>query len=106
MKTCIRLTIALAILAPTGIAVADDSATVKVFQDKCAMCHGADGAGQTPMGKHLNVKAWSDGKTLNALSDADVGKEIHLGKADMPGFTALAGDQLKALVDYVRTFQR
>jgi len=33
-------------------------------------------------------------------------KEIHIGQALMPGFTTLSVDQLKALVDYARTFQR
>jgi mono/diheme cytochrome c family protein len=40
------------------------------------------------------------------LSDADISTEIHVGKALMPGFAAIASDQVKALVDYVRTFQR
>ena len=27
-----------------------------LFKAKCAMCHGPDGAGNTPMGKKLNVR--------------------------------------------------
>jgi len=52
------------------------------------------------------MKDWSDGKMLNALSDAEITTEIRVGKALMPGFAALTADQLKALVVYVRTFQR
>lgn len=106
MNKQIQLAITLAVLAIAGVAGADDSATVKVFQDKCATCHGADGKARTPMGKQLNIKDWNDGKTLNSLSDADISKEIKVGKALMPGYPELSVDQLKALVDYVRTFQR
>ena len=58
------------------------------------------------MGKTLNMKDWSDGKTLNLMSDTDVGTEIHVGKQSMPGFTQLSNDQVKALVEYIRTFQK
>ncbi len=67
---------------------------------------GPDGKAHTGMGKQLTMKDWSDGKMLNALSDAEITTEIRVGKALMPGFAALTADQLKALVVYVRTFQR
>ncbi len=96
----------LAVLAIASSAGADDSATIKLFGEKCAMCHGPDGKAHTGMGKQLTMKDWSDGKTLKALSDEEISKEIHVGKALMPGFTTLTVDQLKAMVEYVRTFQR
>lgn len=36
-------------------AYADDAAGAATFKAKCAMCHGADGAGKTPMGAKLSI---------------------------------------------------
>jgi mono/diheme cytochrome c family protein len=105
MKSFIRTSLALFTFATAHVATADDVAT-KVYAEQCAMCHGPDGKGQTAMGKTLNIKDWSDGKTLNQMSDGDIGKEIHVGKQLMPGFTKLAVDQLKVLIEYIRGFQK
>jgi mono/diheme cytochrome c family protein len=105
MKTLVQTTLALFAFAISHVAAADDAAT-KMYASQCAMCHGPDGKGQTVMGKKLNIKDWSDGKTLNQMTDADVTTEIHVGKQLMPGFTQLSGDQIKALIEYIRTFQK
>ena len=38
---------------------ADDS-VVKLYQTKCAACHGADGGGNTSVGKALKLKDFRD----------------------------------------------
>jgi len=91
--------------ARTGVA-GDETATVKAFTEQCAMCHGADGSGRSAMGKKLKIKDWHDGKTLNSMTDADGLKVIRSGKELMPGFPELTEDQLKAMLEYVRTFQK
>jgi mono/diheme cytochrome c family protein len=105
MKSLVRTTLALFTLAMAQVAIADDAAT-KIYTEQCAMCHGPDGKARTATGKMLNMKDWSDGKTLNVMSDTDVGTEIHVGKQSMPGFAQLSNDQIKALVQYIRSFQK
>jgi mono/diheme cytochrome c family protein len=107
MKSRVRTTLALLLFmfGTAHVAAADDAAS-KVYTDQCAMCHGPDGKARTAMAKSLNMKDWSDGKTLNQMSDADIGNEIHAGKQSMPGFTQFPDEQIKALVAYIRTFQK
>ncbi len=51
-KTMKRTLIALLIAAPAwGDAGPDGGA---IYKANCAMCHGPDGKGQTPVGKSLN----------------------------------------------------
>lgn len=105
-----RNVLALALLASTSPARADEAATVKLFKAQCATCHGLDGKGQTTAGKKVGTKDWSDPKVLKPLSDADVVKAIKTGKSEggkelMPSFAKLGDDKIKELVAYIRRFQ-
>ena len=105
MQPLRRTTLALVTFTTLHVATAD-VATVKVYADQCAVCHGADGKGQTPMGKKLKVSDWGDGKTLDRMTDTALASEIRVGKLAMPGYPKLDDDQLKAMVEYVRSFQK
>ncbi len=98
MKKLAILLAAALILSFTSAAFAEDGAAL--YKSKmCAACHGADGAGKTP----LNTA------DVQKLSDADLAKTIADGKPPkMPGFKAkgLTDDQIKALVSYIRTFKK
>ena len=52
MKKTLTCSLLLALALPV-VAFADGAA---IFKTKCAPCHGADGSGQTPVGKNLKVK--------------------------------------------------
>lgn len=112
MKTLLQATLALATFATPLLAYADDAATIKVFKAQCATCHGIDGKGHTTPGKQFNMKDWGDGKTLDKLSDGEVDKMIRGGnvgddgKERMPAFAKLGDAQIKALIAYIRTFQK
>ena len=73
------------------------------YKAKCAMCHGADGKGETPTGKAMKVKDFA-AEDVQKMSDADLSAAISNGKAKMPAFKTLAPDQVKDLVAYVRAF--
>lgn len=103
MTKLIRLTIAFALIASGGLAAAD---TAKDYGEKCASCHGVDGKAQTAMGKKLGISDWTDGKTLKAMSDADLTKMIQVGKKLMPGYPTLSADAVKSMVAYVRMLQK
>ncbi len=73
-----------------------------LFKAKCAACHGADGGGNTAVGKSLK---------LRDLRSADVQKQtneeltaiITNGKGGMPAYKdKLTGDQIKELVAHIR----
>ena len=64
----------------SGVAVrAADDATVKLYQAKCAACHGPDGSGNTPVGKALKLKDIRDPE-VQKMSDADLTTLVAKGK--------------------------
>jgi mono/diheme cytochrome c family protein len=73
-----------------------------VYKSKCAMCHGPDGAGQTPTGKTMKVRDLRSADVQKA-SDTDLAKVIADGKAKMPAYKGkLTPEEIKALVTYIR----
>lgn len=105
MKPLLWITLVFGTGLTATSARADDAATAKVYASQCATCHGADGKGQTKVGKQIGTQDWSDPKTLKAMSDVDVEKIISVGKKMMPAYKKLGEPQIKALVAYIRTFQ-
>jgi mono/diheme cytochrome c family protein len=78
----------------------DDSAAL--YKSKCAACHGADGSGDTPMGKKLGVKPFSSPEVAKN-SDATWTEITNKGKGKMPAYAGkLTDDQIKGLVKYMR----
>ena len=82
------------------------------WENNCTKCHGADGKGQTKVGKKLNLKDYTDAKVQAEMKDEDMTKAIADGVADkagkekMKGFKAdLSADEIKDLVAYVRKFK-
>lgn len=56
------------------------------YLDNCAICHGADGAGQTARGKKLKLKDLRSAE-VQKLTDAQLTEIIAKGKGkDMPGY--------------------
>lgn len=80
-----------------------DNTAESTFKAKCAMCHGADGKGETPTGKSMKVKDFAS-EDVQKMSDADLSAAISGGKGKMPAYKTLTPDQVKDLVAYVRAF--
>ncbi|HTH41515.1 MAG TPA: cytochrome c, partial [Terracidiphilus sp.] len=77
-----------------------------VYKAKCAMCHGADGAGTTPAGKALKAASFKDAAVISA-SDADLHAAVTNGKGKMPASQGKLTDaQIKAVIGYVRSLQK
>ena len=77
-----------------------------LFKAKCAMCHGADGSGNTAMGKKFGIKDLSSADVQKA-SDADMTQIISKGKEKMPAYEGkLTKDQINELVKYIRTLKK
>ena len=73
------------------------------FQDEVSVCHGADGKGDTAVGKADNVRDLGSAD-VQKQSDADLSAVITNGKDKMPAYgKSLKPDQVKDLVAYIRS---
>jgi cytochrome c6 len=82
------------------------------WDNNCTKCHGADGKGQTKVGKKLSVKDYTDAKVQADLKDADMAKAIaegvkdKNGKEKMKGFAPdLTPAEITDLVAHIRKFK-
>ena len=82
------------------------------YEQQCTKCHGADGKGDTKMGKKLGVRDYSDAKVQADLKDEAITKAINEGVKDKDGkevmkaTEGLSDGDIKALVAYMRTFKK
>ena len=87
------------------------AADLKTNWDKhCLKCHGADGKGNTKMGKQSGVKDYTDPKVQAEMKDDNALKIIkegivEKGKKKMdPYADKLSEQEMKDLIAYMRTF--
>lgn len=109
MKKILLLTVALSATAMLSAAAADAKAN---YDKGCAKCHGKDGKGNTKMGQKAGVKDYTDPKVQAEMTDAAAIKAIKEGLKDKDGKVQmkpaedLSDADIKALVDYMRTFKK
>ncbi|WP_051979540.1 c-type cytochrome [Edaphobacter aggregans] len=76
------------------------------YKAKCAMCHAADGSGNTPAGKAMKANPFNSPDVVK-MSDAELIAVVTDGKAKMPGYKGKLTDaQIKDVVAYIRTLQK
>jgi cytochrome c6 len=77
-----------------------------LYKSKCADCHGADGKGQTAVGKADNIRDLGSAD-VQVQSDETIAGIIGNGKGKMPAYgKSLKPDQIKDLVAYIRTLKK
>ena len=109
MKRILTLSIAVMAVSALSAGAADAKAT---YEKDCAKCHGADGKGETRMGKKLNAKDYTDAKVQDELKDEAAFKAIKEGLKDKDGKKLmgpaedLSDDDIKGLVAYMRKFKK
>ena len=109
MKRIIMFAVVLGFTAALAASAAEPKET---WGASCARCHGADGKGQTNMGKRLGAKDYSDPAVQAALTDEAAFKAIKEGFKDKDGKTVmrpaenLSDSDIKGLVTYLRTFKK
>ena len=100
-----RLTAAaliLTLISATSAFAQDDAA---MYKSKCQSCHGADGKGETPVGKKIGVRDFHSPEASKG-TDAEWFDIIKKGKEKMPGYDGkLTDDQIKALVKFCRSLK-
>ena len=99
--------LAMFLVSPPTVS-ADDGAAL--FKQKCAVCHGQDGSGDTAMGKKKGIKALGS-EDVQKKSDADLTSQIADGGAKKEAAHAfkkkgLTDDQIKSLVSFVRSLKK
>lgn len=78
----------------------------ETFKAKCVSCHGADGSGNTAVGKAMKIKNLGSAE-VQGQSDAQLLEIISKGKGKMPAYEkSLGADKCKELVAYVRTLKK
>ena len=109
MKKILVLATVFGFAAVLNVSAADAKAN---WDSLCAKCHGADGKGDTKMGQKLGVKDMTDAKVQAELKDDAATKAIKEGLKDADGktqmkpFDTLSDDEVKALVQYVRSLKK
>jgi len=110
-----KKTLALSLLAAVFVAAAAicrAASAADNWDNNCAKCHGADGSGNTRIGKKLGVKDYTDAKVQADLKDADMFKAIKEGvtvdgKEKMKSFKDdLSDAEITDLVAYIRQMKK
>ena len=111
MKTCSKITTA-SVMLLLGAALGYAAPAAENWENSCAKCHGADGKGQTKVGKKLQLKDYTDAKVQAEMKDEDMIKATadgvfdKAGKERMKAFKdELSADEIKELVAYIRKFK-
>lgn len=79
----------------------------KLFNQKCAKCHGSDGAGQTVFGQIVSATDLTDPVWQDKVDDRQILNSITHGRGQMPSFgKKLSKEQITSLSDYVRAFRK
>ena len=105
MRTMTAL-VGLTALLFLGGAVRADNGGEAMYKTKCAVCHGADGKGETGVGKANKIRDLGSAD-VQAQSDDALAGIIGGGKGKMPAYSkSLKPEQIKDLVAYIRTLKK
>jgi mono/diheme cytochrome c family protein len=105
MKTWMMRTFMMTAVLALGAAGARAQDVAALYKAKCAVCHGADGKGDTPAGQKLGAKDFHS-PDVAKMSDAELFEITKKGKDKMPGYDGkITDDQIRELVKYVRSLK-
>ena len=97
---------ALTLFLSLPAAYADSQEGAALYKTKCAMCHGADGKGDTAMGKNLKLRDFAS-DDVQKVHDSEMKTLIENGKGKMPAFKGkLTDKQLGDVIQFVRTLKK
>ena len=104
MGKLVLLSIPVLLLMASSVRAQDSGAAL--FKSKCASCHGADGKGDTTVGKALKLRDLGS-DDVQKQTDAELTDITTNGKNKMPAYKGkLTDDQIKQLVAFMRTLKK
>lgn len=108
MKKILILSFATMVAGAVALHAEDVAAN---WEKHCQKCHGADGKGETKMGKKLGAKDMTTGEYQTNLKDDKAFTAIKDGVKDgdtvkMKPAEGLDDNEIKALVAHVRKFKK
>jgi len=99
--------------AKTALSAADLEKARSMYLTTCAPCHGTGGKGDGPAGGIFKPtpRDHTDAVYMSTIDDETMGKIIQMGggirnKPNMPSNPQIRGNDLAALVAYVRSLSR
>jgi len=99
-KTVVLIVLSILVLALAGVARAEDAAAT--YKAKCAICHGATGAGDTTMGKNFKLRPLGSAD-VQKLTDAELTTLLNKGKGKMPAYEGKI--DIAGMVKHIRTLK-
>lgn len=81
----------------------------KIYQERCALCHGPEGKGDGPAAAGLNPKPrnHTDGAYMKTRTDEQLLEVIHKGKGGMPAWGGILNEtEIHAVLKHVRTLAK
>ena len=102
----------IALLLPGTAALLSATEPQATWNEHCAKCHGADGKGDTKMGKKLSIHDFTDTKVQAEFTDEQAFDAMKKGITDKNGKTTMkpiedvSDADLKAMVPFVRAFKK
>jgi len=104
MKLRSIVTVALFVSALAFPAMAASEGATQ-YKSKCAACHGANGSGDTPMGKSLKVTDLRS-DAVQKQTDLQLMKVISGGKGKMPAYgKRMSTEEIKDVIAFIRTLK-
>lgn len=101
MKRVVLVLIAAVALLGVTTAFGEDAAAL--YKSKCASCHGADGSGQTTIGKSMKLKDLRS----EEVQKSDIKAVIADGKGKMPAYKAkLSAAEIDGLVAHIKSLKK
>jgi mono/diheme cytochrome c family protein len=88
-------------------AIPENSDASRLYDKKCAECHGKDGRSKSFRGKHSHARDLTDAEWQQRVSDERIYNSISNGKEKMPAFRKkLSEAEINSLVKYVRDLKK
>lgn len=79
----------------------------KFYEMECALCHNANGDGKSDLAKdmQLSLQDWTNAKSLESKTDAELFASIRNGKGKMPAESPARAkdDEVYHVIHYIRT---
>jgi mono/diheme cytochrome c family protein len=77
-----------------------------IFRNRCTICHGLDGSGQTTLGKKLRIPDLGS-QDVQQLADDELLEIITDGKGEMPAFKKkLSRDRIHDVISHLRRLSK